>query len=79
MIRNAELMRGTANLRVEKAILEQSPFSKSSLTYGWVPPAPDDKNKDPDWLNPWAKAPFAVKDRSYTTLLKKVRVHSTLI
>lgn len=51
----------------------EDPGSPSSR----VPPTPnaDDKNKDPDWVNPWIRTPLKAKTRSnnsFSTYLRKV-------
>jgi len=53
--------------------MENSP--RVGLGAHMVPPTPDDKDKDPDWVNPWVRTPLKAKNRgntSFTSFLKKV-------
>jgi hypothetical protein len=69
VIRTAELEPADENIKPESAmnggiakpetILEQSPYSKSPSCD--LTATPDDKSKDPDWVNPWVRTPLAVK------------------
>ncbi len=67
-----ESIREERNVTPTFVIKEEDPFSPSCP----VPPTPDDKNKDPDWVNPWIKTPLKAKSRSnnsFTTYLRKVK------
>lgn len=53
--------------------IEQSPSASPSAPNDQVPPTPDDKDKDPDWINPWIRTPLAAKARNnnFGTYIKK--------
>ncbi len=55
--------------------MENSPIV--GLGAHMVPPTLDYKEKDPDWVNTWVRAPLKAKNHgntSFTSFLKKVSV-----